>query len=91
MPNAIDQIAARACPERATADFDPESGDGPVPSPCIQVCRISAVTGWCEGCQRRLEEIGGWGGMSEDDKRAVWRRIQARRALVQRNGEIGGA
>ena len=63
----------------AAAQFDPDSDAGPVPSPCIQVCRISAVTGWCEGCQRRLEEIGGWGGMSEDDKRAVWRRIHARR------------
>ncbi|MEZ5605610.1 MAG: DUF1289 domain-containing protein [Burkholderiaceae bacterium] len=52
-----------------------------MPSPCIRVCRISAVTGWCEGCQRRLEEIGRWSGMSEDDKRSVWRRIHARRAL----------
>ena len=81
MPNAIEQIAVSACPERATADFDPESGDGPVPSPCIQVCRISAATGWCEGCQRRLEEIGAWSRLSEDDKRSVWRRIHARRAM----------
>ncbi|MBN9404235.1 MAG: DUF1289 domain-containing protein [Burkholderiales bacterium] len=82
MPNTIKNIASGACHVGAAAQFDPDSDSdtGPVPSPCIQVCRISAVTGWCEGCQRRLEEIGLWGGMSEDDKRAVWRRIHARRA-----------
>lgn len=50
-----------------------------MPSPCINVCRISAVTGWCEGCQRRLEEIGGWASASEGEKRAVWHRIRSRR------------
>ena len=34
---------------------------GPVPSPCISVCRMDAVTGWCEGCFRTLDEIAGWG------------------------------
>ena len=51
----------------AWARFDPDSDPAPVPSPCIQICRISPLTGWCEGCQRRLEEIGLWGGMSVDD------------------------
>ena len=83
MPNTIDNIAASACPAGAEADFYPDSGKGPVPSPCIQVCRISAVTGWCEGCQRRLEEIGLWSSMSDDDKRSVWRRIHDRRARQQ--------
>ncbi|HOV21020.1 MAG TPA: DUF1289 domain-containing protein [Ottowia sp.] len=83
MSFAIQTIAAGGCPERARAKFDPDSDEGPVPSPCIQVCRISAVTGWCEGCQRRLEEIGLWGQMNEDDKRTVWRRIHARRMQAQ--------
>ncbi len=64
----------------AWIDFDPDSCAAPVPSPCINVCRISPVTGWCEGCQRRLEEIGGWGSASDDARREVWRRIRARRA-----------
>ncbi len=59
--------------------FDPDRDAGPAPSPCIQVCRVSAVTGWCEGCQRRLDEIGAWGGLDEAGRRAVWRRIRARR------------
>ena len=52
-----------------------------IPSPCTNVCRMSPDTGWCEGCQRRLEEIGAWSRLSEDDKRSVWRRIHARRAM----------
>lgn len=62
--------------------FDPERDPGPVPSPCINICRISPVTGWCEGCARRLEEIGGWSGLDEAGKRAVWRLIVRRRAAL---------
>lgn len=72
---------------RASADssheliqFDPERDAGPVPSPCIGICRLHPQTGWCEGCQRRLEEIGAWSGLDDSGRRAVWRRILARRA-----------
>ncbi len=61
-------------------EFDPDRDPGPVPSPCIRVCEIGSATGWCVGCQRRLEEIGLWGGMGDDARREVWRRIRARRA-----------
>ena len=63
----------------AWVQFDPDQNAGPAPSPCVQICRISMATGWCEGCQRRLEEIGAWSGLDEAGKRAVWRRIRARR------------
>jgi uncharacterized protein len=45
---------------------------GPVPSPCISVCRMDAATGFCEGCFRTLDEIASWGMASDDGKRAVW-------------------
>jgi predicted Fe-S protein YdhL (DUF1289 family) len=51
-----------------------------VPSPCINVCRMDAASGWCEGCQRTLAEIAAWGGMDDDAKRAVWQALPARRA-----------
>ena len=41
-------------------------------SPCISVCRMDAVTGWCEGCFRTLDEIAGWSRMTDTEKRAVW-------------------
>jgi len=52
-----------------------------VPSPCINVCRMDATTGWCEGCQRTLQEIEVWSGLSGADKRAVWQALPARRQV----------
>jgi predicted Fe-S protein YdhL (DUF1289 family) len=49
-----------------------------VPSPCISVCRMDAVTGLCEGCFRTLDEIAAWGMASDDDRRALWRVLEER-------------
>jgi uncharacterized protein len=56
------------------------SADGAaVPSPCINVCRVNAATGLCEGCARTIDEIAAWSVMCDDDKRAVWRALPERR------------
>ncbi len=34
-----------------------------VASPCINICRMHAPTGWCEGCLRTIDEIATWGRM----------------------------
>ncbi|AOJ03107.1 DUF1289 domain-containing protein [Burkholderia mayonis] len=49
-----------------------------VPSPCTNVCRIDAKTGWCEGCRRTRDEIAGWRKFDDDAKRAVLARLAAR-------------
>ncbi|SNS11037.1 hypothetical protein SAMN06265795_10166 [Noviherbaspirillum humi] len=59
--------------------FDPRQDGGPVPSPCINICRMDERTGLCQGCQRTIDEIAAWGMASEDEKRAVWRAIERRR------------
>ncbi len=51
-----------------------------VPSPCMSVCRMDAVTGWCEGCRRTLEEVSDWGRLDEGGKRAIWALIEERLA-----------
>jgi predicted Fe-S protein YdhL (DUF1289 family) len=51
-----------------------------VPSPCINVCRMDASTGWCEGCLRTIDEIVGWSLFDNDAKRAVCDAIEARHA-----------
>ena len=56
---------------------------GGVASPCINVCRMDAGTGWCEGCLRTIDEIAAWGAMADDDKRAIWRLIDQRRLSWQ--------
>jgi len=54
-----------------------------VPSPCINVCRMDAATGWCEGCLRTIDEIVAWGTMHDDAKRQVWQQLEQRRAVWQ--------
>lgn len=49
-------------------------------SPCINVCRMNAHSGLCEGCARTLDEIAQWAQLDEAGKRAVWQRIAQRRA-----------
>ncbi|HEV3422754.1 MAG TPA: DUF1289 domain-containing protein [Paraburkholderia sp.] len=52
----------------------------PVPSPCINVCKMDQATGWCEGCLRTLDEIRGWSTYDDAAKRAVWDALDARHA-----------
>jgi len=60
------------------------SVDMPVPSPCVNVCRMHDVTGWCEGCKRTLDEIAAWSTLDETAKRAVWRQLALRRIAWRR-------
>lgn len=53
----------------------------PVPSPCISVCVMDAARGWCTGCQRTLDEIAVWSILDDEEKRAVWALLPARRNL----------
>lgn len=52
----------------------------PVPSPCINVCRMDQATGWCEGCLRTIDEISGWSAYDDATKRAVWDQLEGRHA-----------
>ena len=51
-----------------------------VASPCVNVCRMSAFTGYCEGCLRTIDEIANWSAYSDREKRAVLARLPARKA-----------
>jgi len=51
-----------------------------VASPCIDVCRMDAASGYCEGCRRTLEEIAAWSAYSSAEKRAVLAQLPARKA-----------
>jgi len=51
----------------------------PVPSPCIDVCRMSPATGLCEGCLRTLDEIAAWSTLDDEAKGRVWDELDQRR------------
>jgi predicted Fe-S protein YdhL (DUF1289 family) len=49
------------------------------PSPCINICRMDAATGYCEGCLRTIDEIACWSGYTDEDKLAVLAKLAARK------------
>ena len=56
-----------------------EIGDStPVPSPCVNICKIDPDTGACHGCRRTLDEIAAWSTLGDVDKRRVWRQLPDR-------------
>ena len=55
-----------------------------IESPCILVCAIDMKTGYCFGCGRTRDEIGGWMTMSGTERRAVMDILPARLAEVER-------
>ena len=55
-------------------------------SPCINICRMHAGTGWCEGCARTLDEIASWGSASNAQRLEIWRQVVQRQAGSQDTG-----
>ena len=51
----------------------------PVSSPCVNICRMDAASGLCEGCQRTLDEIACWSLLDDAEKREVWQQLARRR------------
>lgn len=54
----------------------------PVPSPCINICRMDERSGLCEGCARTLDEIAVWSLLDEAEKRAVLAELAQRRPAL---------
>lgn len=52
----------------------------PVPSPCVNVCRMDEASGLCEGCLRTIDEIACWSLLDDAEKRSVWQALDERRA-----------
>ena len=51
----------------------------PSTSPCVGICRLDEATGFCVGCARTGEEIGGWGGFPAERLEQVWAELPDRR------------
>ncbi len=58
-----------------------------VASPCVNICRMNPVTGWCEGCARTLDEIAAWSSLGDDAQRRVLAALPARRGPAAAPGE----
>jgi predicted Fe-S protein YdhL (DUF1289 family) len=49
-------------------------------SPCISVCQMDPMTGYCIGCTRTIDEIRDWIISNPDERHAILAKIAARRA-----------
>ncbi len=58
-----------------------------ITSPCIGVCRIDDVSGFCLGCGRTLAEIAIWRDASDCTRRRILAELPARRAKIDATGD----
>jgi len=42
-----------------------------IETPCIKICVVDPETGFCIGCGRTRSEIGGWLGMSPEERHQI--------------------
>jgi predicted Fe-S protein YdhL (DUF1289 family) len=62
-----------------------------IETPCIKICVVDPETGFCIGCGRTRGEIGGWFGMSVEQRRTVMETLPERVAtLTQKKSRRGG-
>ncbi len=59
------------CRDSSTAAIGENPGQRPVPSPCVNLCRIAPETGLCVGCLRTLDEIARWSALSNVERQAI--------------------
>lgn len=62
-----------------------------IETPCIKICVVDPETGFCIGCGRTRDEIGGWLGMSSAERQTVMAGLPERVAtLTIRKTRRGG-
>ena len=61
----------------------------PVKTPCVKVCAVDGETGYCLGCGRTLNEIGGWARFSDADRDRVMADLPPRMAALKDLGKLG--
>ncbi|MGR3485990.1 MAG: DUF1289 domain-containing protein [Paracoccaceae bacterium] len=58
-----------------------------IDSPCVKVCVIHPESRLCTGCLRSIDEIGAWGRMTPDARRAIMAELPSRAPrIAQRRG-----
>lgn len=61
------------------ATLDAAPMESPVPSPCVDICRLDAQ-GLCIGCRRTIGEIAEWSRATEARRRDIVSSLAARTA-----------
>ena len=64
------------------ADGTPLPQQSESTSPCVSICQIEPTTGYCWGCGRTIEEIGGWSMYPVERRLTVMRDLPDRMATL---------
>ena len=60
-----------------------------IASPCVNICRMEPLTGWCEGCLRTIDEIAAWGSLDDVARLRICKQLQQRReAEARRSSQV---
>jgi uncharacterized protein len=59
-----------------------------IETPCLKVCALEPGSGLCRGCGRTIDEIAGWGVMSESERRRVMALLPDRIAAIGSRAEL---
>lgn len=54
-----------------------------IETPCLKVCVLEPGSRLCRGCGRTIEEIAGWGAMSEGERRRIMALLPDRIAAMR--------
>jgi predicted Fe-S protein YdhL (DUF1289 family) len=73
---AAEQMAER---QRRRAERRMLLASGPA-SPCVSVCQMDPMTGWCVGCFRTIDEIRDWIISTPAERQALLDKLPERKA-----------
>ena len=62
-----------------------------IETPCRKVCALEPGSKLCRGCGRTIEEIAGWGTMSDSERRRIMALLPDRIAAADRATRSGAS
>ena len=60
----------------------PSSIPRAVATPCVKVCIVDGASSLCLGCYRTLSEIGGWSGLTDEERARIMAELPGRRDRI---------
>jgi len=55
-----------------------------IQSPCVKICVVHPEARICMGCYRSIEEIAGWGRMTNEERASVLNDLPARSGQLRK-------
>ncbi len=54
-----------------------------IATPCVKVCIVDGASSLCLGCYRTLTEIGGWSGLTDEQRAEIMSELPSRRDRIE--------